>query len=97
MDNVRKPISIPDNAEHITLYEAADILKLSLTTAYQWCKQGKMPGAFRLVDRPKNRWHINVDIFKSAYPYYFEVEGERPDSTLAFNEYEKAEITKMIT
>jgi|TARA_R100000306_G_scaffold54092_1_gene51107 predicted site-specific integrase-resolvase len=73
-------------AETMTVKDAASILNISLVTAYEWCKTGKMPGAFRPVNLPKHRWFINKDIFDTML-----------DTTRMLNQYEKAQVEKMVT
>ena len=73
-------------AETITVAEAATILGITPTTAYTWCKEGKMPGAFKMVDSPKYRWFITRDIFEA-----------KMDTTRMLNKYEKAEVERMVT
>jgi predicted site-specific integrase-resolvase len=73
-------------AETITVLEAATILGITLNTAYTWCKTGKMPGAFKMVDSPKYRWFITRDIFEA-----------KMDTTRMLNHYEKAEVERMVT
>ncbi len=72
--------------ETMTVSEAANRLGITLTTAYTWCKTGKMPGAFRMIDSPKNRWFITRDIFEA-----------KMDTTRMLNKYEKAEVERMVT
>ena len=72
--------------ETMTVLEAANRLGITLTTAYKWCKTGKMPGAFRMIDSPKNRWFITRDIFEA-----------KMDTTRMLNKYEKAEVERMVT
>ena len=72
--------------ETMTVSEAAHRLGITLTTAYKWCKTGKMPGAFRMIDSPKNRWFITRDIFEA-----------KMDTTRMLNKYEKAEVERMVT
>jgi predicted site-specific integrase-resolvase len=72
--------------ETMTVSEAAHRLGITLTTAYTWCKGGKMPGAFRMIDSPKNRWFITRDIFEA-----------KMDTTRMLNKYEKAEVERMVT
>ena len=72
--------------ETMTVSEAANRLGITLTTAYTWCKTGKMPGAFRMIDSPKNRWFITRDIFET-----------KMDTTRMLNKYEKAEVERMVT
>jgi len=72
--------------ETMTVSEAAHRLGITLTTAYTWCKGGKMPGAFRMIDSPKNRWFITRDIFET-----------KMDTTRMLNKYEKAEVERMVT
>ena len=72
--------------ETMTVSEAAHRLGITLTTAYTWCKGGKMPGAFRMIDSPKNRWFITRDIFEA-----------KMDTTRMLNHYEKAEVERMVT
>ena len=72
--------------ETMTVSEAANRLGITLTTAYIWCKTGKMPGAFRMIERPKNRWFITRDIFEA-----------KMDTTRMLNKYEKAEVERMVT
>ena len=72
--------------ETMTVLEAANRLGIPLTTAYTWCKGGKMPGAFRMIDSPKNRWFITRDIFEA-----------KMDTTRMLNKYEKAEVERMVT
>ena len=72
--------------ETMTVLEAANRLGITLTTAYTWCKGGKMPGAFRMIDSPKNRWFITRDIFEA-----------KMDTTRMLNKYEKAEVERMVT
>ena len=78
MDNI--------DTEPMTVSEAANRLGITLTTAYTWCKTGKMPGAFRMIDSPKNRWFITRDIFEA-----------KMDTTRMLNKYEKAEVERMVT
>ena len=78
MDNI--------DTETMTVSEAANRLGITLTTAYTWCKTGKMPGAFRMIDSPKNRWFITRDIFEA-----------KMDTTRMLNKYEKAEVERMVT
>ena len=78
MDNVA--------TETMTVSEAANRLGITLTTAYTWCKTGKMPGAFRMIESPKNRWFITRDIFET-----------KMDTTRMLNKYEKAEVERMVT
>ena len=72
--------------ETMTVSEAAHRLGITLTTAYTWCKGGKMPGAFRMIESPKNRWFITRDIFEA-----------KMDTTRMLNKYEKAEVERMVT
>ena len=72
--------------ETMTVLEAAHRLGITLTTAYKWCKTGKMPGAFRMIESPKNRWFITRDIFET-----------KMDTTRMLNKYEKAEVERMVT
>ena len=72
--------------ETMTVSEAANRLGITLTTAYTWCKTGKMPGAFRMIESPKNRWFITRDIFET-----------KMDTTRMLNKYEKAEVERMVT
>ena len=72
--------------ETMTVLEAANRLGITLTTAYKWCKTGKMPGAFRMIESPKNRWFITRDIFET-----------KMDTTRMLNKYEKAEVERMVT
>ncbi len=72
--------------ETMTVSEAAHRLGITLTTAYKWCKTGKMPGAFRMIESPKNRWFITRDIFET-----------KMDTTRMLNKYEKAEVERMVT
>ena len=72
--------------ETMTVSEAAHRLGITMTTAYTWCKTGKMPGAFRMIDSPKNRWFITRDIFEA-----------KMDTTRMLNKYEKAEVERMVT
>ena len=72
--------------ETMTVSEAAHRLGITLTTAYTWCKGGKMPGAFRMIDSPKNRWFITRGIFEA-----------KMDTTRMLNKYEKAEVERMVT
>ena len=72
--------------ETMTVSEAAHLLGITLTTAYKWCKTGKMPGAFRMIESPKNRWFITRDIFET-----------KMDTTRMLNKYEKAEVERMVT
>ena len=72
--------------ETMTVSEAAHRLGITMTTAYTWCKTGKMPGAFRMIDSPKNRWFITRDIFEAKI-----------DTTRMLNKYEKAEVERMVT
>ena len=72
--------------ETMTVSEAAHRLGITLTTAYTWCKTGKMPGAFRMIESPKNRWFITRDIFET-----------KMDTTRMLNKYEKAEVERMVT
>ena len=72
--------------ETMTVSEAAHRLGITLTTAYTWCKGGKMPGAFRMIESPKNRWFITRDIFET-----------KMDTTRMLNKYEKAEVERMVT
>jgi len=72
--------------ETMTVSEAANRLGITLTTAYTWCKTGKMPGAFRMIESPKNRWFITRDIFEA-----------KMDTTRMLNKYEKAEVERMVT
>ena len=78
MDNI--------DTETMTVSEAANRLGITLTTAYTWCKTGKMPGAFRMIESPKNRWFITRDIFEA-----------KMDTTRMLNKYEKAEVERMVT
>ena len=77
--------SSPDS-ETMTVLEAATLLDITLNTAYQWCKTGRMPGAFRPSDIYKSRWFINKDIFAQSM-----------DTTRMLNKYEKAGIERMVT
>ena len=72
--------------ETMTVLEAANRLGITLTTAYKWCKTGKMPGGFRMIESPKNRWFITRDIFET-----------KMDTTRMLNKYEKAEVERMVT
>ena len=81
-----KPWQSNPDSETMTVSEAATLLDITLTTAYQWCNTGRMPGAFRPNDIYKSRWFINKDIFAASM-----------DTTRMLNKYEKAEVERMVT
>ena len=81
-----KPGQWNPDSETMTVLEAATLLDITRNTAYEWCKTGKMPGAFRPSDTYKSRWIINKDIFAASM-----------DTTRMLNKYEKAEVERMVT